>query len=56
MAELIQLNRQRKVDPLDALVTPKELFGPTVAAMWQKCDMRKKEGNATVCQDPGLTR
>lgn len=24
---------------LDALVEPKELFGPAVAAIWQKCEL-----------------
>lgn len=35
-----------KVDLLDAPVTPKELFEPIVAAVWQKCDIRKKEAKA----------
>lgn len=35
-----------KVDILDTPVTHKELLGPTVAAMGQKGDMCKKEGEA----------
>lgn len=41
---------------LDALVEPKELFGPAVAAIWQKCELRKKEAvafNFCLPQRPG---
>lgn len=36
---LSSLTDKEKVELLDVPVTPKELFGPAVAAMRQKCDV-----------------
>ncbi|RXN12479.1 putative GAG protein [Labeo rohita] len=40
------LSDREKVDFLDAPVEPKALFGASVTAMRQRCDLRKQEGEA----------
>ncbi|RXN03733.1 putative GAG protein [Labeo rohita] len=40
------LSDREKVDFLDAPVDPKALFGASVTAMRQRCDLRKQEGEA----------
>lgn len=43
---LSSLTDKEKADLLDAPIDPKALFGPAIAAMRDKCDARKKEGEA----------
>ncbi len=40
------LSDKEKVEFLDAPIDPKAMFGTTVMAMCQQCDLRKKEGEA----------
>lgn len=40
------LSDKEKVEFLDAPIDPKAMFGATVTAMRQQCDLRKKEGEA----------
>ncbi len=40
------LSDKEKVEFLDALIDPKAMFGVTVTAMCQQCDLQKKKGEA----------
>lgn len=48
---LSSMSDKVNADFLDAPVEPKELFGPTVAAMRQKWDLDKKVGEAPIVPD-----